>query len=235
MFGYAALLAAAFAPGLFWLWYFYRKDTLEPEPKRLILRMFFLGILLGIPATILELFPVDSIVMTVILAPAIEESLKFLGVRFTVYLRREFDEPMDGIIYTAAVALGFASMENWFYLWATYLNAHDAAQSFETLSPLGILLSVFIIRALLSVPSHVLYSSLWGYALGKAKFMDPARGRRLIVKGLALAMLCHGLFNYFAANLPEAALAEVVLVAVLWVIILRRMAESIKISPHRTL
>ncbi|MER3422235.1 MAG: hypothetical protein C4293_02395, partial [Nitrospiraceae bacterium] len=74
----------------------------------------------------------------------------------TVYHESEFDEPLDGIIYTAALALGFASMENWLYLLAAYLGADETAQASEVLSPFGVVISVFVIRALLSVPSHVL-------------------------------------------------------------------------------
>jgi RsiW-degrading membrane proteinase PrsW (M82 family) len=94
-------------------------------------------------------------------------------------------------------------------------------------------MSVFVLRALMSVPGHVLYSSLWGYALGKAKFLDRTAGRSLVLRGFLLAIFCHGLFNLFASRLPQAALAELALVAVLWVIILRKIAEGLKLSPHR--
>ncbi|HJU05110.1 MAG TPA: PrsW family glutamic-type intramembrane protease [Nitrospiraceae bacterium] len=230
---YAALCAASFVPGLFWLWFFYKRDSLEPEPKRLLITSFFVGIGLGIPATFLEILFNDSLLMTVLIAPVIEETLKFGGVRFTVFRHPEFDEPLDGIIYTAAVALGFASMENLFYLMAAYLNASDTSQSLEVLSPFGVVMSVFVLRALMSVPSHVLYSGFWGYALGKAKFMDRAAGRSLVLKGFLLAIFCHGLFNFFASRLPQAALAELALVAILWAVILRKIAEGLKLSPHR--
>lgn len=231
---FLALFAAAFAPGLFWLWYFYRKDKLEPEPKTLIIKTFLIGILLGIPATFLEFLFTESLVVTIVIAPLIEEALKYGGVRFTVYQKAEFDEPLDGIIYTAALALGFASMENWLYLFAAYLGADEAAEALDVLSPFGVVASVFIVRALLSVPSHVLYSSMWGYALGKAKFTDLQEGRALIRRGFLLAVFCHGLFNFFASNLPGAALGEVMLVAAMWWIILRRIGEGLKASPHRS-
>ncbi|MGH7229809.1 MAG: PrsW family intramembrane metalloprotease [Nitrospiraceae bacterium] len=233
MLNYAAVFAAAFAPGLFWLWYFYRKDKLEPEPKKLIIKTFFVGIALGIPATFLELLFTESLLVTILIAPVIEEALKYSGVRLAAYRRPEFDEPLDGIIYTAAVALGFASMENVFYLLAAYLSAHDTAKSLEVLSPFGVVISVFVLRALMSVPSHVLYSSMWGYALGRAKFMDRASGRSLILKGFLAAVLCHALFNFFASRLPQAAVGELLLVTILWVVVLKRIAEGQRISPHR--
>ena len=229
------LLLAAFAPGVFWLWLFYKKDKLEPEPKRLIVLTFLLGMGLGIPATLLELFFTGSPLSIVLLAPIIEEGLKYSGVRLTVYRNAEFNEPLDGIIYTAALALGFASMENWLYLLAAYLNAPDVAQSMETLSPFGVVASVFVVRAFLSVPSHVLYSSMWGSALGRAKFADPARGNAMIQQGFLLAILCHGLFNLFASHFPEGIVPELVLMVVMWVIVLRSIRECQKGSPHRSL
>ena len=226
------LFGLSFAPGLLWLWFFYRKDRIEPEPVRLIVRTFLLGVALGVPAALLELFFVESLLVTVVIAPVIEEALKFVGVRFTVYRRAEFDEPLDGIVYTAAVALGFASIENALYLFASYLTAVETAESLRALSPLGVVTSVFVVRALLSVPAHVLYSSLWGYALGKAKFAGPLLRRKLIARGLGLAVLCHALFNLFASHLPQAALGELILVVLMWKVVLRHIDEGLRVSPH---
>jgi RsiW-degrading membrane proteinase PrsW (M82 family) len=230
---YLALLAAAFAPGVFWLWFFYSKDRLDPEPKRLIARTFGLGMLLGVPATFLELLVPSSVVFSVLLAPPIEEGLKYLGVRWTVYRSQEFDEPLDGIIYAAAIALGFASVENGLYLLATYLYVIDPEQQFQIMSPLGAVASVFTIRALISVPSHVLFSSMWGYALGRAKFSEPAIGRSLIRTGLLFAILSHGLFNLSASWLPEGALGVLILIAILWRVLLRKIREASRPSPHQ--
>jgi RsiW-degrading membrane proteinase PrsW (M82 family) len=222
---YLAISAVAFAPAVFWLWYFYSKDRLDPEPKRLIAKTFLLGMLLGLPATVLELLFLDSLTVSIAIAPAIEEGLKFAGVRFTVYRSSEFDEPLDGIIYAAAVALGFASVENVFYLLAAYFSVTDAAEPLAVMSPFGAVASVFAIRALISVPSHVLFASMWGYALGRGKFLPAHEAAPLIRWGLLYAILAHGLFNLSAARLPEGALGILVLVAVLWRLLRRRIRE----------
>ena len=126
------ILALGLAPGIFWLWYFYRKDKLEPEPKHLIIKTFFLGMVSAVPAIILET-PFKGLLLTVIAAPVIEEYLKYFVVRRTIYNHAEFDEPMDGIIYAAAAALGFASAENTLYLLtasaiAAKLSNHDGSR-----------------------------------------------------------------------------------------------------------
>ena len=52
------ILAIAVGPGLFWLWFFVRRDRLEPEPRGLVARLYFLGFFAVIPAALLEIpFP----------------------------------------------------------------------------------------------------------------------------------------------------------------------------------
>ncbi|KPD00870.1 Protease PrsW [Geobacillus sp. BCO2] len=70
---------------------------------------------------------------------------------FFVYDHDEFDEPYDGIVYSASVSLGFATLENILYLLA---NGVETA----------------IARALLPVSSHALFSVIMGFYFGKAKF-----------------------------------------------------------------
>jgi len=50
-----------------------------------------------------------------------------------------------------------------------------------------------------------------------------------------LAILCHGLFNFFASHFPEGVVGELVLMVVMWVIVLRSIRECQKASPHRSL
>ena len=42
------------APGLFWLWLIYRGNKYRPEPKRLVIRTFLLGMAVAIPVTFVE-------------------------------------------------------------------------------------------------------------------------------------------------------------------------------------
>ena len=105
------IVTLAFAPGIFWLWFFYKKDKWEPEPKRLIVETFIWGLLAVIPVAIVE-YPFRSpwFAGAVVAAPIIEEFAKLLVVRLAVFKNAEFNEPMDGITYSAAAALGFASI-----------------------------------------------------------------------------------------------------------------------------
>lgn len=171
------LLALAIAPALFILLYIYRKDSSDPEPLHLVAWVFFLGALSVIPAAIAELpFP-EGVFSSAVVAPVVEESVKFLVVFLAVYRHPAFNEPMDGIVYATAAGLGFATIENILYV----LEGGIA---------------VGIIRAVASVPGHVVFSCIWGFALGTAKFRPERMRGAMILAGLLGAMLLHGIFNF---------------------------------------
>uniref|UniRef100_A0A7V1EHJ7 PrsW family intramembrane metalloprotease n=1 Tax=candidate division WOR-3 bacterium TaxID=2052148 RepID=A0A7V1EHJ7_UNCW3 len=44
----------ALAPCLFLFWYFIHRDRYEPEPKRYIIKIYFLGALMVLPGLIIE-------------------------------------------------------------------------------------------------------------------------------------------------------------------------------------
>jgi RsiW-degrading membrane proteinase PrsW (M82 family) len=212
------IFALGFAPGLYWLWYFYKRDKWEPEPKKLVVKCYFIGIVVALAVMLLQLpFNYHYFLGAVIIAPILEELAKFLGVRISIYGNREFDEPMDGIVYTAAVALGFASIENAFYL----LRINNTARE---LFP-----TVLLARSLLSVPGHALFSSFWGYALGLIKTNRAPRS--LIIPGLAGSMIAHGLFNYLCFLRIYSSVGLLILLAVLWSIINNKIKKALLMSP----
>ncbi|MGC9327959.1 MAG: PrsW family intramembrane metalloprotease [Candidatus Hinthialibacter sp.] len=232
------VIALAFGPGAFWLWYFYKKDNLEPEPKTLVLRMFILGMIGVIPAFLAELifqYPIQlitsstffsSYMLLVVGAPIIEEYIKFWLVKRGVYNNVEFNEPMDGIVYTAAAALGFASLENLGYVGGAYMTTLDAPSGSSE-----IVWSVFIIRAIFSVPAHVLFSAMWGYALGASKFMrDRERARLFVRRGLILSMLLHGTFNT-VINFPLAMAFMLAFMFLAWRMVRYRITVALVNSP----
>ena len=206
--GLAALIVPMI-PGVIWLWIIYRTDWYEPEPKRLVLATFALGILAIVPAFAGErlagmVYPflgyIERAAATGITAPVpmaigcflvigpCEEISKFLAVRLFVYRNKEFNEPLDGIIYAAAAALGFASLENVLYVfdWHTHHVQWGA---------LGV-------RSLLALPGHVIFATTWGYALGRQKF-DPSYR---VWPMVGLAALLHGLYDFLLMNRPTQPL-----------------------------
>lgn len=104
--------------------------------------------------------------------------MKLWVVKTRVFKNKHFDEVMDGITYTIIASMGFATFENIFYV-------VDGG------------FGIAIVRALISVPAHALFSGIMGYYIGKAKFATPGKSRNLIWKGFGLAVLYHGLFDFF--------------------------------------
>ena len=188
---YLIILVLAFAPGIFWLWLIYRADRYRPEPRFLVVRTFLWGMAVAIPIAILEGFLYPSpgglpdrgelslgtiAYVAFVVAGLTEELGKFLVVRRTMFKSRFFDEPIDGIVYPAAAALGFASLENVAYLLGT---------GWETI----------LLRGAFSVVAHVLFSAIWGYPLATSKGRY-GRVRWFVWLWLAAAMAAHGVFDF---------------------------------------
>jgi RsiW-degrading membrane proteinase PrsW (M82 family) len=210
------LLVLALAPGIFWLWYFYHRDKYEPEPLSWIVTVYFLGIAVTIPVALVEgifgLF-VSGLVIAVIVAPVVEEYGKYFVVRHTVYNAAVFNEPVDGIVYAAAAALGFATLENVIYVFSS-ATLQDA-------------IGTGLVRAVLSVPGHALFSIMWGYALGRARFLPPEQRPGVIAVGLMMAMVLHGLFNFLLIFDIGFAFLILVLTPVMWWLVNRDIITAL--------
>ena len=189
----------AVIPAVLLVVYFYRKDRLKPEPKELITKTFFLGVLSIVPAIILELmlqlwfsalasYPyVFAFIRAFIVAALVEELLKFTVVRFYVYKKEAFDEVMDGIVYTVVAGLGFACLENIMYVMKTNMF-------------------VAVVRAFTAVPMHAFAAGIMGYYIGKARFAgSKSEEGGFIRKGILLAVLIHGLYDFLLFVMPITA------------------------------
>ncbi|MWB98024.1 PrsW family intramembrane metalloprotease [Agromyces sp. MMS17-SY077] len=121
---------------------------------------------------------------TAIQAPIVEEGVKGLGVLliFLVW-RTNWDGPLDGVVYAATVAAGFAFSENILYFADALGRGGDA---------LG---ATFVIRGLFSPFAHVVFTACVGIALGWAARRGPAVVTGAYLVGLLGAMLLHGGYN----------------------------------------
>ncbi|MEM4250950.1 MAG: PrsW family glutamic-type intramembrane protease [Candidatus Bathyarchaeia archaeon] len=219
------LLVMAVAPGLFFLWFFWVRDKYEREPARLILSTFLLGALTIIPTLILETVgglviqaPIEgsSVIQTLlyyfVVIAFVEETMKYLAVRVKAYRSKEFNEVMDGIVYSSAAALGFATVENILYV-----------------LPRG--LGVGVLRAVLSVPGHALDSGMFGYFLGLAKVRERG-GTGLVWAGLMVATFFHGLWDSIL-SLGGDLLLVLLIYASQWVVVALMMRSAARLSPFR--
>jgi len=215
------LLLLAVAPAALLLKYVLVRDKYKREPMRLIAITFLLGALGIIPATLIELLlGFNNIFATTFLSVAvIEETMKYLAVRAKAYDSANFNEVMDGIVFGVTAGLGFATVENIFYV-----------MGFGTIS-------TALIRAFMSVPSHAAYGGIMGFYLGMAKSFRSTkqRERKLILTGLAIAIVLHGLYDTIAFTLEGlSGLAGLLLMtAISWIILLRLIRKALTLSPMR--
>ena len=186
-------LIMAAVPAVIWMIFFYQQDQVEPEPKRYIIAVFLLGVLVAnaVATPLLErLFRVQDwlytnttvqIVGSILVIGIIQEFCKWLAARFSGRRAAEFDERTDGIIYATAAGLGFATMLNFNYI----------------LSNGGVDLGVGAIRIVETTLAHASFAGIMGYFLGQARFeRTPVYYLPL---GLLLAATFNGLF-FFALD-----------------------------------
>jgi RsiW-degrading membrane proteinase PrsW (M82 family) len=211
------LLLIALAPCLFVLWYFCHRDKYEPEPKKKILKIFLIGAVMVIPAGIIEtvlLYGLNAVIggiinifiMSFIIIAPTEELLKFFAVKRWIYRSLEFDEVMDGIVYTVAASLGFATIENILFVLQNGITTGIA-------------------RAFLAIPGHAFFGALMGYYIGRAKF-DKKNETKLILKGVLLAIFFHGLDDFLLFTQTVLALLVIVLIIGLGLYVMKHLKKA---------
>lgn len=186
---FALLALTAILPSLLLIWYFHSRDV-YPEPQKVIWKTFALSILSVIPVLMtggpVKLFFTDSItdpwfsgISTAFLVAAIpEEFFKFIVVFFYASRHKEFDEPMDGIVYGVVGSLGFATLENVLYTMQGGL-------------------AIAFARAVTAVPCHAFLGAIMGYYIGQYRFPPDGKKRGFyLFKALFWPMLLHGLYDF---------------------------------------
>ena len=125
-----------------------------------------------------------------IVAPFVEESFKGLAVLIVfLFFRREFDSVLDGIVYAAITAMGFAATENVLYI---YRNGYieNGWAGFWTL--------VFI-RVMLVGWMHPFFTAFIGIGLAASRLSSNPAIRVLAVPiGFSIAVFTHAFHNTFS-------------------------------------
>jgi RsiW-degrading membrane proteinase PrsW (M82 family) len=111
---------------------------------------------------------------------------------------REFDEPLDGIIYASFIGLGYAAIENWQYL--EFLTPLEAAA-----------------RGFASPVIHIVFASIWGHWIGRA-FVGGRSILPAMLIGFGIAATLHGLYDFMTLVQPYSALPfAAALIVAIWI------------------
>jgi RsiW-degrading membrane proteinase PrsW (M82 family) len=193
----------AYLPVALYLFVPYVVDRYDPEPWWALLGVFVWGALFaaGFSAVfntyggqlVGELTAdreTGELYSLAISAPVFEELFKGLAVfGMVVFLRREFDGVVDGIIYATFVAIGFAATENIIY----YARA-DLAETVGRRS--GALSQIFVLRGVLTPWLHPLFTSMTGLGFGLARENNEAWKNVVYPAfGYVVAVVLHSWWN----------------------------------------
>ena len=217
------LLFVTIFPSLLIVFFFVSSDKFK-EPNKEIIKVFFYGILITIPAYFLNTYigeiwyatnASEGLISSFLTAAPVEESLKLAVLYFFVYKMKDFNEPIDGIVYGVTVSLGFATLENIYYVYLL-------ADYFDTTS-----MALAIVRSFSAVPAHAVFGVFMGYFFMKYSFI---KKKDNLFFAFIVPFVLHGCYNLFLSSNYYVAL---LLILISWIVALRMFSRLKKTQKNK--
>lgn len=228
------VIITALIPVVILGWWIYKKDSLCPEPLRMLYKAFLYGVgstfvtlvitsFLAMAGVVLyDLGSFKGAVSTALFAAALpEECAKLLMLWLFLRNNPYYDEYLDGIVYAACVGLGFAGTENILYL----LQSDNW-------------LGTGIMRGITAVPAHFAIACAMGYFYSKRHFGD--RSRLTAVCVLAVPVIIHWVYDALAFSegiFPALSVViNVLFVLLIWLVYrntMRRISTMQQLDQSR--
>ncbi len=220
---FAIAFLSGLIPALFWVWFWLREDSKNPEPFFLIAIAFIAGmavvpIALPLQKIALDIYSGDNVMLVWVL---VEELLKYSVGLTLIFWNKEVDEPIDLVIYMVMIALGFAALENALFIFnplvvGDYLNSALTGG----------------FRFLGATLLHVLASGTVGIFLALTYYQSKLRQVIAGTFGLFIAVLLHALFNFFIMDADGETILVVFLFVWMGIILLFLLFERVKLLEH---
>ncbi len=224
------LAAMSLLPGLLFLIWVRRQERHDREPFGAVLRAFLYGGTFGVIVAVLLHIVFDigiaqpngnfglsaAFVGAVVAAPVVEELAKGIGLGG---VRRHIAELEDGIVYGAAIGLGFGATENLVYGLTAYLESGEM-----------VAVATIVVRVFSSLLLHAGASALLGF--GYARLI---LGGNVIVHLLPyymLAVLLHAAYNFVSFVGSTLGLAAAVFIGLTVFGKLRAKIRQLDALPH---
>ena len=156
------------------------------EPVLNIIYAFLLGFLIIIPAGYLNyyfIFSQQNPEKLVFIAGFTEEAIKFVTLFFFLKGMDAFDEHMDSIVYATLLSLGFATLENFDYVF--FLNQDISS------------LAIAILRAFTAIPLHASCGIIMGYFFGLYVFK---KSKINLILCLFIPITVHSFYNFISTT-----------------------------------
>ena len=218
------LLAATVLPGIAFMYYIYTLDRIEKEPVDFLIKLVGIGAISCIPAIIIEL-AADGL-LGLFFYPAtpayvfaeaffgvavIEELCKYYVLKRYTWTHPGFNYHFDAILYAVCVSMGFALLENFFYVLEGGMT-------------------IALSRAVTSIPGHGVFGIFMGIYYGDAKEHLHCMRRRLKDSSLRMAIfvptVLHGLYDFFILTDDETMIfCWLIFIVVLYVVAYKKVKK----------
>lgn len=229
---WALVVGLSLLPPLLYAFWLRAKEQVDREPMRTVLGAFVYGGTVGVAIAILlhevlnfgfaqpgSLGVDEAFLSIVIVAPIVEELSKGFGLGFVRPHVREYE---DGLIYGAAIGLGFAATENLLY-GISALNENGAEFALWTI----------VLRIFSSMLLHLAASALVGFGYSRA--LVGGHPMALVLPYYLLAVVLHAAYNFLVTldDVGLVALGTALFMVVSVVALLHRRIETLDALPHR--
>ena len=206
------------------------KSDKFPEPGKFLVTAFMLGVAIDLPLILLifisenqiapllglDLQALDlwekggwkeegaSAFLNFFRAAYLEESLKFAFLIFICVRLEALNEPIDAIVYGAAIGLGYAAMENLGYLSASSLQD---AWSIEMVK-----------MRYYPLIMHLGFGVVMGWLLSQSLFDEPSKFKRtfLLILSLSIPVIFHGVYNYYGTYDVFPILTIILIISIIY-------------------
>ena len=128
---------------------------------------------------------------------------------------KDFNEPIDGIVYGVCASLGFATLENFYYV---YLLADYYETSSVTLA---------FLRSFSAVPAHAVFGIFMGYFFMRYSFI---KKRDNLFFAFIIPFVLHGCYNLFVNSNFYVSLF---LIFIAWIIALKMFSRLKKTQKEK--
>lgn len=226
------------APALIWLSYWLREDQKHPEPNKLIILSFILG-MLAVPVALVAQWFVNSALVgdvsinslfhssyltaliVIILWAGIEEVLKFIAAYLGGIGRKANDEPIDAMIYLITAALGFSALENTLFIFTPIISG-DIGLAFITGN----------LRFIGATLLHVASSATLGIFIAFAYYKKRVVKNQYLIWGFLCSIALHTVFNSFIIKAKEFTLVGF---STVWIVVVAIILIFEKVKKIRNL
>ena len=162
--------------------------------------------------------PIDKVLLVVVFAPIIEESIKFIMAYILVLRSKYDDEPLDPMIYMITTALGFAAIENMLFL-IDPLNHHNYISTIFTGN------MRFIGATLL----HTISSATIALFISFHFFDNKIKKISFVILGIISSVIMHSVFNLLMIGQG----ASITALELIWIIVIILLLAFEKIKKIR--